>query len=56
MIFAVFNLSGNIPDDSHKLIINNNGSEITSSDFLSMETGILSTPGSLPSLKLFVVE
>ena len=56
MIFAIFNLSGNIPDDSDKLIIDDNGSKITSIDFLSMEIGILSTPGALPSLKLFVVK
>ena len=56
MIFAIFNLSGNIPGDNDKLISDNNGSEITSIDFLITEIGILSAPGALPSLKLFVIE
>ena len=56
MIFAIFNLSGNVPDANDKLISDNNGSEITSIDFLITEIGILSAPGALPSLKLFVIE
>ena len=42
--FLIFNLSGNVPDDNDKLISDNNGSEITSMDFLITEIGILSAP------------
>lgn len=38
------------------MISDNNGSEITLMDFLITEIGILSAPGALPSLKLFVIE
>ena len=45
-----------MPVNSDMLIIDNKGTEITSMDFLIMEIGILSTPGALPSLKLFVIK
>ena len=40
VIFEIFILSGNELDDSDKLISDNNGSEITSIDFLITEYGI----------------
>ena len=54
IILDIFSLSGKTPDDKDRLIIDSSGSEMRSSVFLIIETGMLSASGDLPSLKLLI--